>query len=72
MTKEDGKKLVDKFHATKPKSLEYFLKIMNITEKEFMDIALQHQISPWEYDDSKVKTGKKLHDQDDWDDTPIR
>ena len=31
---------------------------MNITEKEFMDIALQHQISPWEYDDPKVKTEK--------------
>ena len=72
MTKEKGKLLVDKFHATKPKSLEYFLKILNISEEEFMKIALQHQISPWEYDDTKVKTGKKLHDQDEWDDTPIR
>ena len=72
MTKEQGKILVDKRHALKPKSLEYFLKIMNINEKEFMDIVLQHQISPWEYDESKVKIGKKLHDQDDWEDTPIR
>ena len=72
MTKEEGKLLIEQFHATKPKSLEYFLKIMNISEEEFMDIALQHQISPWEYDESKVKIGKKLHDQDEWDDTPIR
>ena len=43
--------LVDKYHAKKPKSLEYFLKIMSITEKEFMDIALKHQISPWKYDE---------------------
>ena len=49
-----------------------FLKIMNITEKQFMEIALQHQISPWEYDDSLVTESKKLHDQDQWDDTPIR
>jgi len=72
MTKEEGKILVDKYHAKKPKSLEYFLKIMNITEEEFMDIALKHQISPWEYDKSKVTSGEKLHDQDNWDDTPLR
>jgi hypothetical protein len=72
MTKEEGKILVDKYHAKKPKSLEYFLKIMNITEEEFMDIALKHQISPWEYDKSKVTGGEKLHDQDNWDDTPLR
>ena len=72
MTKEKGKTLVDAFHAKKPQSLDYFLKIMNISEKEFMEIALKHQISPWEYDESKVKVGKKLHDQDHWEDTPIR
>ena len=72
MTKEEGKILVDKYHAKKPKSLEYFLKIMDITEKEFMEIALKHQISPWQYDDTLVSEGKKLHDQDQWDDTPIR
>ena len=72
ITKEEGKILVDKYHAKKPKSLEYFLKIMNITEKEFMDIALKHQISPWEYDETKVTDGDKLHDQDNWDDTPLR
>ena len=72
MTKEEGKILVDKYHAKKPKSLEYFLKIMNISENEFMNIALKHQISPWEYDETAVTDGEKLHDQDNWDNTPIR
>jgi N-acetyl sugar amidotransferase len=72
MTKEEGKVLVDKHHAKKPKSLEYFLKIMDITEEQFMEIALKHQISPWKYNDTLVTEGKKLHDQDQWDDTPIR
>ena len=36
-----------------------------------MEIALEHQISPWEYDESKVTRGKKIHDQDKWEDTPI-
>ncbi len=72
MTKEEGKILIDKFHAKKPRSLKYFLKIMNITEDEFMKIALKHQISPWKYDESLVSVGDKLHDQDTWEDTPIR
>ena len=45
---------------------------MNITEDEFMKIALKHQISPWKYDESLVSKGDKLHDQDSWEDTPIR
>ena len=72
MTKEEGKKLVDEYHAKKPKSLEYFLKIMDMTEEEFMNIALKHEISPWNYSEKKVIHGKKLHDQDNWDTTPIR
>ena len=72
MSKEQGKILVDKYHAKKPKSLEYFLKIMSISEKEFMDIALKHQISPWKYDESIVSDGEKLHDQANWEDTIIR
>ena len=72
MTKEEGKKLVDAYHAKKPKSLEYFLKIMDMTEEEFMKISLKHEISPWNYDESKVTDGKKLHDQEKWEDTPLR
>ena len=72
MTKEEGKVLVDKYHAKKPKSLEYFLKIMSISEEEFINIALKHQISPWEYDETIVTDGEKLKDQDNWDDVPIR
>ena len=49
-----------------------FLKIMNISEEEFMEIALKHQISPWQYEATAVTDGKKLHDQDSWEDTPIR
>ena len=29
----------------RPESLDYFLKILNITEDEFMDIITKHQIS---------------------------
>ena len=72
MTKEEGEVLVQKFHAKKPQSLKYFLKIMNLTEDEFMKIVLKHEISPWKYDEKIVNNGKKLHDQDSWEDTPLR
>lgn len=72
LSKDQGKLLIEKYHAKKPQSLKYFLKIMNLSEKEFMKIALKHQISPWKYDESIVTEDKKLHDQDKWDDTPIR
>ena len=72
MTKEEGKVLVQKYHAKKPQSLKYFLKIMNLTEDEFMKIVLKHEISPWKYDEKVVNDGKKLHDQDSWEDTPLR
>ena len=71
MTSDEAIKLIEEYEGRRPESLDYFLKILNITEKEFMEIALEHQISPWEYDESKVTRGKKIHDQDKWEDTPI-
>ncbi len=44
---------------------------MNLTEDEFMKIVLKHEISPWKYDEKSVNNGKKLHDQDSWEDTPL-
>ena len=52
--------------------MEYEPPYMDISEKEFMEIALKHQISPWQYDDTLVSEGKKLHDQDQLDYTTIR
>ena len=71
MTSEEALKLLEDYEGRRPESLDYFLKLLNITEEEFMEIALKHQISPWEYDEANVSKGKKLHDQDEWDDTPL-
>jgi hypothetical protein len=27
---------------------------------------MQHQVTPWQFDPSKVERGEKLPDQDDW------
>ena len=67
---ENGKKMVLKM-MEKDQSLDYFLKILNITEDEFMDIVTKHQISPWNFDKKNIQRGKKLHDQDSWDDSKL-
>ena len=71
MNLEDGKKLIIENDGKRPESLDYFLKILDISENEFMDIVKKHQISPWSFEGKNFQKGKKLHDQDSWNDTPI-
>ncbi len=71
LSTEEGSKLVDQYDGKKPESLDYFLDILGITEDEFMDIAIGNVISPHVHNLNKVKNGKQLHDQDDWERTPI-
>lgn len=71
MSSEEALKLAEEHDGRRPDSLDYFLKILNLTEEQFMEIALQHQIAPWEYDKTVTQKGKKLHDQGLWEDTPL-
>ena len=71
MKLEDGKKLIKDNDGKRPESLDYFLKILNISENEFMEIVKKHQISPWNFDEKNTQKGKKLHDQNSWDDNKI-
>lgn len=66
MTREKAMKLVRQFEGKRPASLDYFLKIMDMTENEFMEIALQHVIAPHKFKKEDITIGKKLKDQDSW------
>ncbi len=65
----DGMSLVERYEGVRPASLDVFLDILDLTEEEFMKIALQHQVDPWRFDQSKIVKGEKLPDQDQWDKT---
>ena len=69
LSREEGLKLAEKYDGKRPASMDWFLNMLGITEKEFMDIALKHITSPYIFDPRKVKPGKKLWDQDLWDKT---
>jgi N-acetyl sugar amidotransferase len=66
MPKEQGDALVQEFEGRRPPSLELFLDFIGLTEQEFMDVAMSHQVSPYVHDPARTTTGPKLADFDKW------
>lgn len=66
LTKEEGQKLIDAYEGKRPPSLDLFLDFIGLTEKEFIDIAMSHQVSPYVHDVQKTKPGEKMPDYDVW------
>jgi hypothetical protein len=69
LTREEGLKLIQEFEGKKPASLPIFLDYVGITEDEFIDFALQHQVAPFSMTKEDVRaldTGKELKDQPSW------
>jgi len=69
LSRQEGLKLAQEYDGKKPASMGWFLDKLGISEKEFMDIALGHIVPPHAFIPDKVKTGRKLHDQELWDNT---
>lgn len=67
MTRADAERLVKEHEGRRPATLDIFLKMIGMTETEFMRVALSHAISPYRHDAPGTARGKKLHDQDSWD-----
>lgn len=72
MTREKGIKLIHDYDGKRPAALNHFLEIMEMTEEEFMEIAMKHMVSPYIHNPNKTKKGEPLHDQSDWDRTKIK
>ncbi|MFH2021084.1 MAG: N-acetyl sugar amidotransferase [archaeon] len=68
-TKENAIEQIKKYDGRRPASLDVFLDYLDITEEEFMEIALSHVVAPHIPDLSKIKKGAPLHDMDKWDRT---
>ena len=59
--------MVRMVYAVYAASMDWFLDMMELSEKEFMEIANRHITPPHVFDKSQIKNGKKLWDQDLWD-----
>ena len=66
ITKNEAKKLIQKYDGKKPHSLYKFLEILNISEQEFNSIVLRHVVYPNEPDFSKILIGPELKDSKMW------
>ena len=67
LTKDEGERLIENFDGKRPENLDYFLKILELTEDEFVDIASSHEVAPHKFDRKKnIEIGPRLHDRDQW------
>lgn len=66
MEREEAIRLLTEYEGKRPPSLDLFLAYVGLTEIEFLEIAMSHGVSPYRYDSSLVKPGKKPHDFDSW------
>jgi len=69
MTREEGWTLAQKYDGKRPASLDLFLKYVNMTEEEFVNVLQKNEVSHWGFDLLKVEQGEKLPDADLWDKT---
>lgn len=66
MTKEEGARLVAEYEGRRPPSLEFFLEFVGLTEHEFLQIAMSHQVTPYQHDPTLTRPGERMPDQDRW------
>ena len=71
MTREEGWKLAQQYDGKRPASLDLFLDFLQISEEEFLDIAMKHQVDPHKHRPEDVEKGAPLPDMPQWDRTLI-
>jgi N-acetyl sugar amidotransferase len=71
MTRDRGFELIEIYDGKRPASLDLFLKFVDLTEEEFEQIVMTHQVSPHQHDRSCVRPGAPLPDMAKWDNTVI-
>ena len=71
MSREEGMRLVREYDGVRPKSLDVFLDILEISESQFLEIVKDHVVAPHEFPEQekllkKTRPSKALWDFDQW------
>ena len=66
LTPEQGQHLVKEFEGKRPPSLDIFLELVGLTENEFLEIAMSHQVSPYVHIPFETQRGEKTADFGQW------
>jgi N-acetyl sugar amidotransferase len=65
-TRDEATALISQLEGKRPPSLDLFLSFVGLTEKEFIEIAMSHGVSPYEHDPAATENGEPTHDCESW------
>ena len=66
ISKKEAILIKKNFEGKRPPSLDLFLDFVGISEEEFLNIAISHQVSPNVHNSKKTRKGKKTKDFKLW------
>ncbi len=64
--REEAMRLIREFDGRRPASLDLFLELLGLSEEEFLEIAMQHCVAPYQHDPATVPAAPPLPDQPRW------
>ena len=66
MERAEAAALIEMYEGKRPRSLDFLLKILGITEEEWRNIARQHAIPPYHHDFERETSDEPLADMAQW------
>lgn len=66
LSKEAGDRMIAQFEGKRPPSLDLFLSFVGLSEREFLEISMGHQVSPYIHNPTNTEQGQPTHDFDRW------
>jgi N-acetyl sugar amidotransferase len=66
MKREIAMEMIKKYEGKRPPSLGLFLRHIGLTEKEFMEVAMGHGVSPYQHDPVATEQGRPMADMSEW------
>ena len=66
LTREQGQHIIAEYEGRRPPSLNLFLEFVGLSEEEFLEVAMSHQVSPYRHDPKTTLSGAKTADYDRW------
>ncbi|WP_424984243.1 N-acetyl sugar amidotransferase [Maritalea sp. S77] len=70
-TREEALEIEQKYDGKRPASMDWFLKIIDMSEEEFYSTLETHQVYPWKFDRGNAEIGPTPYDFDQWDRTDL-
>jgi N-acetyl sugar amidotransferase len=66
LSREEGEHLIKTYEGRRPASLDLFLDFVGLSEHEFLEVAMSHQVSPYVHDPATTLPGARTDDFDQW------